>query len=341
MTVAVLLLHVLGWGTLIVLVAPHDLSAAGGAFGLSVGVTAYVLGARHAFDVDHIATIDNTTRKLVNDGHGRPLSVGFWFSLGHSTVVFVMALLLAIGARWAAGQVSDSSSILHAAAGWIGGLVSGGFLLVLAVLNAVTLIGLIRAQQHSRSADDQAEIENLLLHRGALGRILGPLARNITSPRRMYPIGLLFGLGFDTATEISLLVLSGGASAAGLPWYAILCMPVLFAAGMTLFDSLDGLLMCQAYSWAGADPGRKAFYNIAITALSVAIAFTIGGMQLLGLAADQLSWRGPAVSWISHIDTDRAGLAVAAVMAAIWLLAVLIWKGSQDEGGHHRMASGR
>ena len=229
---AVIGLHVVGFGLLFGVVVPHHFSlGAGGAFTAGVGLTAYTLGLRHAFDADHIAAIDNTTRKLMNDGQ-RPLGVGFFFSLGHSTVVFALALLFALGVRALAGQVQDDGSTLHSATGLIGTGVSGAFLYVIAGLNLVVLVGIVRVLRDMRGGTySEAELEELLRSRGLMNRLLGRFTNAVTKPWQMYPLGVLFGLGFDTATEVALLFLAAGAAGAGLPWYAILCLPVLFAAG--------------------------------------------------------------------------------------------------------------
>ncbi|MDQ6605939.1 MAG: HoxN/HupN/NixA family nickel/cobalt transporter, partial [Actinomycetota bacterium] len=273
MVLVVVGLHVAGFLTLIALVAPeHYRLGSAGAFTVGIGLTAYTLGLRHAFDADHISAIDNTTRKLMSEGK-RPLSVGFWFSLGHSSVVFVLAFLLSIGIKTLAGPVKHDHSSLHQVTSWVGTLVSGSFLYLIAALNVVILVGIIKVFREMKSGRfDEAALEKQLQNRGLMNRFLGRLTRAVTKPEQMYPIGVLFGLGFDTATEVTLLVLAGGAAGAGLPWYAILCLPILFAAGMSLMDSIDGSFMNFAYGWALSKPVRKVFYNITITGLSVAIA---------------------------------------------------------------------
>src|SRR5579875_2066376 len=283
MTAAVAGLHVLGFLTLIALVAPHHYAlGAGGTFTIGIGVTAYTLGLRHAFDADHIAAIDNTTRKLMQEGK-RPLSVGFWFSLGHSTIVFALAFLISVGVRSLEGPVKAEGSDLHRVTNWLGTLVSGSFLYIIAAVNVVILLGIIRVFCRMRQGSfDERELERQLDCRGLMNRFLGGLTRSVGKPRHMYPIGLLFGLGFDTATEVALLVIAGSAGAAGLPWYGILCLPILFAAGMSLMDSIDGSFMTLAYGWAFSRPVRKVFYNIVITALSVAVAAVIGTVELGG-----------------------------------------------------------
>ena len=261
MGVVVLGLHALGFFLLLVVAVHHHRLGAGG-LAVGTGVTAYTLGLRHAFDADHISAIDNTTRKLMAEGK-RPLSVGFWFSLGHSTIVFALALLISVGVRAIDGPVKNDNSSLHQVTNWIGALVSGSFLYVIAAINVVILLGVIKVFREMRTSRyDEAELEEQLQKRGLMNRILGRLTQIVTKPAQMYPIGVLFGLGFDTATEVALLVLAGGAAGAGLRWYAILCLPVLFAAGMALLDTIDGSFMNLAYGWAFSRPVRKVFYNL-------------------------------------------------------------------------------
>ncbi|WP_243394008.1 HoxN/HupN/NixA family nickel/cobalt transporter [Mycobacterium ahvazicum] len=330
MVAVIVALHLVGWSTLLLIVEPARLSPGGKAFGIGVGLTAYALGLRHAFDADHIAAIDNTTRKLMSDGQ-RPLAVGFFFSLGHSTVVFTLAMLLAIGTKAIVGPVQDDSSALHHYTGLIGTSVSGVFLYLIAILNAIVLVGILRVFLRLRRGQydprtDAAELERQLEHRGFLNRFLGRLTRSITKSWHMYPIGLLFGLGFDTATEVALLVLAGTSAAAGLPWYAILCLPVLFAAGMCLLDTIDGSFMNFAYGWAFSNPVRKIYYNITITGLSVVVAWVIGSIELLNLFTEQLGWRGPVWDWLTGLDLNTAGFVVVALFVATWALALLVWR---------------
>jgi high-affinity nickel-transport protein len=323
----VTLLHVVGWGTLLWLVAPqhYDLGGAG-VFGVGLGVTAYLLGMRHAFDADHIAAIDNTTRKLMSDGQ-RPLSVGFWFSLGHSSIVFGLCFLLGIGMRALAGQVGTDSSALQNATGLIGTLVSGVFLLLIAAVNLVVLVGIVRVFGRMRGGGhDEAELERQLDNRGLLNRVLKPATRAVRKPWHMYPVGLLFGLGFDTATEVSLLVLAGGAAAFELPWYAILTLPVLFAAGMSLLDAADGCFMNFAYGWAFAKPVRKVYYNITITGLSVAVAAIVGTIELVGLLADKLGVSHGPLAAIASVDLEHVGYAIVGLFVATWLAALAVWR---------------
>ncbi|HUH71189.1 MAG TPA: HoxN/HupN/NixA family nickel/cobalt transporter [Mycobacterium sp.] len=329
MSAVIVALHLLGWLTLVYIVDPAQLTLSGKAFGIGVGLTAYALGLRHAFDADHIAAIDNTTRKLMSDGQ-RPLGVGFFFSLGHSTVVFGLAVLLATGIKRIAGLVQDESSTLHHYTGLIGTTVSGGFLYLIAVLNVIVLVSILRVFMRMRRGGydaewDEAELEQQLENRGLINRFLGRFTKSITKSWHMYPVGLLFGLGFDTATEVALLVLAGTSAAGGLPWYAILCMPMLFTAGMCLLDTIDGSFMNFAYGWAFSRPVRKIYYNITITGLSVAVALLIGSIELLGLFANQFGWRGPFWDWLGGLNLNAVGFIVVGMFVFTWVIALLVW----------------
>jgi high-affinity nickel-transport protein len=327
MTAVIVGLHVAGFVLLFVLVAPHDYSlGASGAFTVGVGITAYVLGMRHAFDADHIAAIDNTTRKLMAEGK-RPMSVGFFFSLGHSTVVFVLAFLFAVGIRALSGQVSESGSTLHEITGWVGTGVSGTFLYVIAALNAAVLVGILRVLgELRRGAFDEAELERRLDQRGLMNRFYRRFTGAVGASWQMYPIGILFGLGFDTATEVALLFLAAGAAGAGLPFYAVLCLPILFAAGMSLLDTLDGSFMNFAYGWAFSKPVRKVFYNLTITALSVFVALVIGSIEIFSLLAEKLELRGSGWDWLEGIDLNAIGFVIVAVFVVTWAVALAIWR---------------
>ncbi|KOV78483.1 nickel transporter [Streptomyces sp. NRRL WC-3723] len=327
----VLALHLVGWGTLVGVVAPRHLSLGSESFGVGIGVTAYTLGMRHAFDADHIAAIDNTTRKLMGEGR-RPLSVGFWFSLGHSSVVFGLALLLSLGMKTLAGPVRDDDSHLHWVTGLIGTTVSGTFLYLIAGINLVILAGIWKVFRRMRSGHyDEAALEAQLDNRGFMNRLLGRVTGSISRPWQMYPLGLLFGLGFDTATEIALLVLAGSGAASGLPWYAILCLPVLFAAGMSLLDTIDGTFMNFAYGWAFSKPVRKVYYNLTVTGLSVAVALLIGTVELLGLLAGELHLRGAFWDRVSGLDLNMVGFVIVGLFLATWAVALLVWKAGRIE----------
>ena len=327
MTVVVLTLHLAGFALLVLAVAAHHPDAARpGAIAIGTGVAAYVLGLRHAFDADHIAAIDNTTRKLMSEGK-RPMSVGFWFSLGHSSIVFALAFLFAVGVRAVGGQVRTGDSALHNLGNWIGAGVSGTFLYVIAGLNLVVLCGILKVflEMRAGGCDEQA-LEQALRRRGLMNRFFGRLGGAIRAPWQMYPLGLLFGLGFDTASEVALLFLAAGAAGAGLPIYAILCLPLLFAAGMSLLDTIDGSFMNFAYGWAFSKPVRKVFYNLAITGLSVAVALLIGTIELGGLLARQVGAQGSFWVWWENIDSGTLGVIIAGLFLAGWVLALMIWR---------------
>src|SRR3989440_2645688 len=325
------LLHLVGFGILILVVVPGHYRVGTGLFGLGTGITAYTLGARHAFDADHIAAIDNTTRKLMAEGR-RSLSVGFWFSLGHSSIVVVLTLLLALGLRAVGTELADESSPLHQYGGLVGTLVSGAFLYLLGIINLVILVGIVKVFRDMRRGHfDEAALEDHLNKRGLMNRILGPAVRAIRKPWHIYPVGLLFGLGFDTVTEITLLVIAGSSVAAGLPWYAIMCLPVLFAAGMSLLDTIDGSFMNFAYGWAFSKPVRKVYYNLTVTGLSVAVALVIGTIELLALAAQKLTLHGRFWDWVSAIDLNTLGFVIVGLFALTWSLALAIWRWGRIE----------
>jgi high-affinity nickel-transport protein len=322
----ILLLHVMGWGVLIGFVAPHRYAVGGQLMGVGLGVTAYTLGMRHAFDADHIAAIDNTTRKLMGKG-GRPLSVGFWFSLGHSSVVFVMVALLASGVHALAAQLGNDQSALQRATGLWGTAVSGVFLILIGLVNLAALVGILKVfREMHRGSFDEAGLEEQLDKRGFLNRILGRVTKAVSKPWHMYPVGLLFGLGFDTVTEVGLLVVAGGAAAANLPWWAILTLPVLFAAGMSLLDTIDGSFMNFAYGWAFSKPVRKVYYNLTITALSVAVALLIGGIELISILTDKLDITDGVLARIGAVDLNAVGYWIVALFVVTWAVAVAIWR---------------
>src|ERR1700712_2050687 len=323
----ILLLHLVGWGVLLGVIAPHHYNlGSAGVFGAGLGLTAYTLGMRHAFDADHIAAIDNTTRKLMAEGK-RPVSVGFWFSLGHSSIVFGLCLLLSLGVKALAGQVENDGSTLQRTTGLIGTTVSGAFLYVIAALNLVVLLGILKVFRGMRhGAYDEAALEHQLNNRGAMNRILGGATKAVHKPWHMYPVGLLFGLGFDTATEVGLLVLAGGAAAFALPWYAILVLPILFAAGMSLLDTIDGCFMNFAYGWAFSKPVRKVYYNVTITGLSVAVAFIIGTIELLSIVTDKLGISSGPLAVLGNLNLNYVGYAIVGLFVATWAVAVTVWK---------------
>jgi high-affinity nickel-transport protein len=319
-------LNVIGWLTIALLVAPHHYSLGSKTFGLGIGLTAYTLGMRHAFDGDHIAAIDNTTRKLMADGK-RPMSVGFWFSLGHSTIVFALAFLLSLGVKALVGPVKDDNSGLHHYTGLIGTSVSGTFLLIIAIINLIILVGILKVfRDMRRGVFDEDTLEEHLNNRGLMNRILRPIMKSITRPGQMYPVGVLFGLGFDTATEVALLVLASAGAAGGLPWYAILSLPILFAAGMCLFDTIDGTFMNFAYGWAFSKPVRKVFYNITITTLSIVVALFIGGLEAIQVLAGQLNLTGGLWDFANNFNLNTAGFIIVGLFVATWVIALSIWR---------------
>jgi high-affinity nickel-transport protein len=319
-------LNLLGWGMLAVAVGGHYHISKTGIFGAGTGILAYTLGMRHAFDADHIAAIDNTTRKLVNEGK-RPLTTGFYFSLGHSSVVFLLAVLLNFGIRSLDDQVKNSGSQLQNTTNIIGTVVSGTFLFLIAALNVVILASIIKVFREMRSGrynDD--ELEAQLAKRGLMNRLLGRFGRNIDAPWKMYPIGFLFGLGFDTATEVALLVLAGTAVVGGLPFYAVLSLPILFAAGMSMFDTADGCFMNFAYDWAFSRPIRKVYYNLTITGLSVFVAVFVGAIELLGLLAQEGKLTGSGWAWLGNFNINTAGFVIVGVFVVTWAVALSVWR---------------
>lgn len=338
MTAFIVLLHAVGFIVLLTLVTPHGYHLGGDhpVFTAGVGVLAYTFGLRHAFDADHIAAVDNATRKLIADNtakeatgagpQGKPLSVGFWFSLGHSTIVFALAFLLSIGIRSLVGPVEDDSSTLHTITSVIGPSVSGAFLWVLGILNLTALLGIVKVFREMRTGQyDEQELERRLDSRGFMNRFLGRLTKTVTKPWNIYPIGVLFGLGFDTATEVGLLVLAGGSAAFDLPFYSILVLPILFAAGMCLMDTIDGVFMNAAYGWAFARPVRKVFYNMTITTISVIVALVIGTIELIGVLADRFTIESGPLSWIANINLDYTGYGIVGLFFLAWAVALAIW----------------
>jgi nickel/cobalt transporter (NiCoT) family protein len=312
----VLLLHVLGWG-LFLFYSRDDPALAG------LGTLAYTFGLRHAFDADHIAAIDNTTRKFLGQGK-RSLGVGFFFSLGHSTVVLVLAGALAV----AAGPVNAAIPALQNYGGYVGAGVSGVFLLAIGLLNLVVLMDIVRIFRDMKGGSyDREKLEARLLDRGFMNRFfIGRLAGRVRESWHMYPLGLLFGLGFDTATEVGLLAVAAGVATHQVSFLGVLSLPILFAAGMCLMDTFDGAFMSQAYGWAFANPIRRIYYNITVTGLSVAVALVIGSIELLQVAAHKLSLGGGLWDWLGSLDFGALGYAIFALFVFTWAAAALIWK---------------
>jgi len=299
---------------------------------LATALLAWVFGLRHAVDADHIAAIDNVVRKLMQTG-GAPHSVGLYFALGHSTVVVAATILLALGVVSLGGD-----SLLKEIGGLIGTSVSAMFLLVIAAINLVIFVGLWRTFRAAREqgVHDAEGLERLLANRGVFARLLGPLFRLVTKPWHMYPLGFLFGLGFDTATEIGLLSISATEAARGASVADILVFPALFASGMALVDTADSALMVSAYRWAFVDPLRKLWYNLTITGASVAVALLIGGIEALGLAADRLGLSGGVWTLVDGLNESLAnvGFAVIALFVIAWLVSVVLYRRIFADGRH-------
>ena len=317
---AVAVLHVVGWGLLLTYGVGHP------AF-LGLGGLAYTFGLRHAFDADHISAIDNTTRKLLQQGR-KPVGVGFFFSVGHSTVVLLIAVALGLAARTIVQGVVGDNGQLRSVGGAVGTLVSGGFLVLIGVLNLVILLEIVRVYRRMRRGDyDRAGLENELIAGGLMTRIFGRLFRVIEQSWQMYPVGFLFGLGFDTASEIALLAISAGAAAQGLPFTAVVSLPLIFAAGMSLMDTADGAFMSNAYSWAFASPIRKVFYNLTVTALSVFVALFVGVVELAQILIQILRLHGPVFQAIAGFDfIGKAGYVIVAAFVVTWVGAYAIFK---------------
>jgi high-affinity nickel-transport protein len=325
---SILLLHVIGFGVFIAFVVPGHYK------GLGIGITAvaYTLGMRHAFDADHIAAIDNTTRKLMNErreieGSRRPLSVGYWFSLGHSTIVIAIGVGLVIAEKAVFGAVSNNGSTLEQFGGIFGTIVSASFLFLIAILNIVILAGIVKVSRMMRNGSyDEGELERQLLNRGLMFRYFGKWMKAITKEWQMYPVGVVFGMGFDTATEVVLIATVALLAKQALPWYSIMCLPILFTAGMTLFDTMDGCFMNLAYGWAFFNPVRKVYYNLIITALSVSICFVIGTIEVLGLLPTELHWKGAFWRVMAHFNINTAGIIVVGLFFVTFASALLIWR---------------
>jgi nickel/cobalt transporter (NiCoT) family protein len=326
MAAVIVMLNGAGWGLFVLSVLPHHFRYERLGVGLGVAVTAWTLGLRHAFDADHISAIDNVTRKLMSDGK-RPLGTGFCFALGHSTVIVVIGAGIALAARAVFGAVVDPGSTYETLGGMVGTLLAAGFLYLIAALNLVVLAGIVRifsGMRHGRYSE--AELERQLQARGLMYRFFGRFMRSINHTWQMFLVGLAFGIGFDTATEVVLLTAAVYAATSGLPFYAVLALPLLFAGGMTLFDTLDGCFMNIAYGWAFARPVRKVYYNLVITGLSIAAAFLIGTVELCGLLAGRLGLHGSFWDFVAGFDINKAGFTIAALFVVVWACALAVWR---------------
>jgi len=319
-------LNAAGWGLFAFAILPHHFHYTGLGIGLGVAFTAWTLGCRHAFDADHIAAIDNSTRKLMADGR-RPLGTGFFFALGHSTVMLVVGVGITIAAKSAFHALVRPTSTFETAGGTIGTVVSASFLWLIAGLNLVVLSGIWRVfREMRRGVYNEAQLEAHLQSRGMMYRFFGKWMRSIQHTWQMFFVGFVFGIGFDTATEVLLLAGAAAAATQGLPFYAVLALPLLFAGGMTLFDSFDGFFMNTAYGWAFARPVRKVYYNLTITGLSVAVAFLIGGIEIIGVLSSELNLHGWFADAVGNFDLNKAGFTVVGLFVAVWAVALAVWK---------------
>ena len=333
----VIFLHVAGWGLFIHYNSNPAYSSLTNSSGALIyagaGALAYSFGLRHAFDADHIAAIDDTTRLMLAKGK-KPLAVGLFFSLGHSTIV----MALCVGVAFAAKKAAEFQKDFAETGGIIGASVSTLFLYLVGILNLVILIGIIKVWKQAKTGKFSHEhLTQLLNERGLMRRIFrGAFKNGFDKSWQLYPVGVLFGLGFDTATEVALLALSAtaavGAVGGTLPPLAIIALPLIFAAGMSLMDSLDGIFMTKAYSWAFTSPLRKIYYNITTTGLSIFVAFVIGTIQLIGVLAQKTSIDNyQPFTLIAEIDLNRVGYFIVASFVGAWLLSVLIWKTGKYE----------
>jgi nickel/cobalt transporter (NiCoT) family protein len=328
MVAVVAALHIIGFGIFFAFVVPQHYKG----LGIGVSLTAYTLGLRHAFDADHISAIDNTTRKLMNERRGqagskRPLSVGYYFSLGHSTIVIAIGAGIVIAEKAVYGAVSNSSSGLEQFGGVFGTIVSATFLYLIALLNIVILAGIVKVFRAMRNGTyDEAELERQLENRGLMYRFFGKWMKSITKEWQMYPVGVVFGMGFDTATEVALLATTALLATQVLPWYSIMCLPILFTAGMAMMDTLDGCFMNGAYGWAFFNPVRKVYYNLAITGLSVAICFFIGTIEVFGLLPMELHIHGAFWNFMENFNINTAGFVIVGMFVLTWAVALCIWK---------------
>ena len=333
----ILAINAAGWGIFLLYVMPHhfDYQGEGGSKGLGVGIgvaiTAWFLGFRHAFDADHISCIDNTTRKLMADGQ-RPLGTGFFFSFGHSTVIVAVGVGITVAARAVFGAVVNPSSAYQTAGGTIGTVLSASFLYLIALLNLIVLAGIFKVFREMRSgAYDEQQLEAQLQARGLMYRFFGRFMRSINHSWQLYFVGLIFGLGFDTATEVVLLAATAYAAIQGLPYFAVLALPFLFSGGMMLFDTLDGAFMNVAYGWAFARPVRKVYYNLVITALSIGAAFIIGTIEILGILTSEVHLHGAFWNLMANFNINLAGFCIAGMFVLVWVIALIYWRAAKVE----------
>ena len=291
---------------------------------LLLALTAYTFGLRHAFDADHISAIDNVTRKLMQEKK-RPVGVGFFFSLGHSTIVVALTVFIAITA-----MAIKNFANLQAIGGLVGTFVSALFLFLIAIINIVVLVDVYRAFHTVRSGGEYNDLalDESLNNRGLMGRFFRPLLKITDQSWQMYPVGVLFGLGFDTATEVGLLGIAATTAGKGLPVASILIFPALFTAGMTLMDTTDSILMLGAYGWAFEKPMRKLYYNLNITLISVVVALVVGSLEALNILATELHLSGPVWDQIGNLNDNFGivGVVIVLLFLASWAVSTLIYK---------------
>jgi high-affinity nickel-transport protein len=340
MLASIAALNLVGFGIFALAILPHHVRYRGLGIGIGVAFTAWTLGCRHAFDADHIAAIDNATRKLLADGQ-RPLGTGFFFALGHSSIMLVVGTGITIAAKSVFRAVVTPSSGFETAGGVAGTALSASFLWLIAGLNLVVFAGILRVFHGMRRGNfSEAELEAQLEARGLMYRFFGRWMRSINHTWQMFCVGFVFGIGFDTATEVLLLAGTAAAATQGLPWYAVLTLPLLFAGGMTLFDSFDGFFMNTAYGWAFARPVRKVYYNLTITGLSVAVAFLIGGVEIIGLLSTELHLHGWLGNTMANFDLNTAGFMVVGLFVVIWTIALAVWRFGNVEARWEAAARG-
>ena len=290
---------------------------------VGLGIAAYVFGLRHGVDADHIAAIDNTTRKLLHE-RKRPLTVGTWFSLGHSTVVVGMIVLLVLATQFVTSRILA----LQSAGSLIGTTVSGIFLFLIGLINVIILVEIYRIFQGLKAGTlDEQRLEEQLSKRGFMNRYFGRLFRLVETPRQIYPIGVLFGLGFDTASEIALIVVSVAVGVTStIPIYVVLVLPLLFTCGMVLVDTTDGITMRFAYGWAFLKPIRKIYYNLTVTVMSILVAFVIGGIEILAVLSGELGLSGGIWGLFATLNFETLGFFIIGLFVATWLVAVAYYR---------------
>ena len=312
---SIVVLHVIGI-CLLVPAIPHHPTL------LGLGVLAYTFGLRHAFDADHIAAIDNTVRKLRQEDKN-PVGVGFFFSLGHSTIVIIMAVVTAFAVHWAQKSIPQLQNI----GGILGTIISAIFLFLIGIINLFVLMNIFKVFKEMRTTSlNEEQFEEVLVSRGFISRFIGPLFKLVNKSWHIYPIGVLFGFSFDTASEVALLAISAGAAKNSIPFMGVLALPLLFSAGMSLMDTADGVFMTTAYNWAFATPIRKVYYNLTVTGLSVAAALVIGMIEVLQVLAPEMGLNQGFWAWVQNLDFGTIGCVLVGMFVVTWAVSYTIWK---------------